>query len=249
MHIVNNGKHWLIFTYFFLLGGGNATKKYGYGNCQRLIGKSFTNIVQRTQGEYIMTSMDLHVIPPTGYNEDEVFKVSLKQYAQNIDQVWLTSYARQSKYSKFTSCADNSVDVKLCACAKEETASGTKSGETTPNGVPRKMFGSETIVKDLDSGCLLFLRRNYAKIALALEVTNVCANRTYEIELSGSPGERVYSNTLPIKLEIAPKTFYFLTSVNWYTTKDSFPLNFEAIVKVREENMQEFTNLGKIKVL
>ena len=248
-HCTQNGRRWLNFTYCFLLGGGNSTKKYGYGNCQRLIGKSFTNIVQRTQGEYIMTSMDLHVIPPTGYNEDEVFKVSLKHYTQDKDKVWLTSYVRQSKYSKFTSCADNSVDVKLCACAKEETASAIKkSGETTANGVPRKMFGSETIVKDLDSGCLLFLRRNYAKISLALEATNVCSNRTYKFELSGSPGERVYSNTLPIKLELAPKTFYFLTSVNRYTTKDSFPLSFEASVEVREEHIQEFTNLGKIKV-
>ena len=125
-----------------------------------------------------MTSMNLHVIPPTGHNEDEVFKVSLKQYAQDKDKVWLTSYLRQSKYSKFKSCADNSVDIKLCACAKEETASATKSGETTATGVPSKMFGSETIVIDLDSGCLLLLRRNYAKIALALEVTNICTDRT-----------------------------------------------------------------------
>lgn len=248
MPIVNNGKRWLNFTYFFQLGGGNSTKKYGYGNCQRLIGKSFTNIVQRSQGEYIMTSMNLHVIPPTGYNEDEVFKVSLKQYARDIDKVWLTSYVRQSKYSKFKSCADNSVDVKLCTCAKDETARVMKSGETTANGVPRKMFGSETIVKDLDSGCLLFLRRNYARVALALEVTNVCSDRTYKFELSGSPGERVYSNTLPIRLELAPKTFYFLTSVNRYTTKDSSPLSFEASVEVKEKHLQEFTHLGKIDV-
>ena len=195
-----------------------------------------------------MTTMSLHVIPPVGYNEDEVFKVSLKQYAQDKDKVWLTSYVRQSKYSKFKSCADDSVDVKLCACAREGSASATKSSETTANGVPRKMFGSDTIMKDLDSGCLLFLRRNYAKVGLALEVTNVCSDRTYKFELSGSPGDRVYSNTLPIKLELAPKTFYFLTSLSRYSTKDSFPLNFEASVEVKEEHLQEFTNLGKIKV-
>lgn len=188
-----------------------------------------------------MTTMNLHIIPPTGYNEDEVFKVSLKQYAQDKDKVWLTSYVRQSMYSKFKSCADYSVDIKLCACAK-------KSGEATPNGVPRAMFGSDTIVKDLDSGCLLFLRRDYANVALALEVTNNCSDRTYKLELSGSPGDRVYSNPLPIKLELDPRTFYFLTSVNRYTTKDSFPLNFEASVEVKEEHLQEFTNLGKITV-
>ena len=196
----------------------------------------------------MMTTMDLHVIPPTGYNEDEIFKVSLKHYAKAKDRVWLTSYERQSTYSKFKSCADNSVDIKLCACAKEETARATKSGEATAKGVPRTMFGSETIAKDLDSGCLLFLRRNYAKVALALEVTNVCNNRTYKFELSGSSRERVYSNTLPIKLELAPKTFYFLTSVNMYTTKDSSRLSLEASVEVKEEHLQEFTHLGKIDV-
>ena len=195
-----------------------------------------------------MTTMTLHVIPPVGYNEDEVFKVSLKQYAQDKDKVELTSYVRQSKYSKFKSCADDSVDVKLCACAREGSASATKSSETTANGVPRKMFGSDTIMKDLDSGCLLFLRRNYAKVGLALEVTNVCSDRTYKFELSSLPGDRVYSNTLPIKLELAPKTFYFLTSLNRYSAKDSFPLNFEASVEVKEEHLQEFTDLGKIKV-
>ena len=35
--------------------------------------------------------MDLHVVPPTGFTEDEVFKVSLKNYAKPEDKVWLTS--------------------------------------------------------------------------------------------------------------------------------------------------------------
>ena len=195
-----------------------------------------------------MTTMNLHVVPPAGYTEDEVFKVSLKQYAQAKDQVWLTSYVRQSKYSKFKSCADKSVDIKLCACAKDETAGATKSGEAIADSVPHEMFGSKTIVEDLHSGCLLFMRRNYGKVAVALEVTNVCSNRTYKFELSGSSGERVYSKTLPIKLELEPKTFYFLTSINRYTSKDSFPLYFDASIQVKNVNFQEFTDLGKIDV-
>ncbi|KAJ7315081.1 ligand-gated sodium channel [Desmophyllum pertusum] len=60
--------------------GGNISvpQRYGYGNCERLVGKSFTNVMERLQGDYILTTMDLHVVPPTGYKEDEVFKVSLK---------------------------------------------------------------------------------------------------------------------------------------------------------------------------
>ena len=196
-----------------------------------------------------MTTMNLHVFPPTGYKEDEVFKVSLKQYAQARDKVWLTSYVRQSKYSKFKSCADKSVDIKLCACDKGETAGATKSGEAMANSsVSHEVFGSKTISKDLHSGCLLFLRRNHGKVAVALEVTNICSNRTYKFELSGSSVERVYSKTLPIKLELAPNTFYFLTSVNRYTSKDSSPLYFEASVQVKNASVEEFTDLGKIDV-
>ena len=47
------------------------------------------------------------------------------------------------------------------------------------------MFGSETIVKDLDLNCLLFLRRNYGPFFFALDVANVCTDRTYKFELAG----------------------------------------------------------------
>lgn len=158
--------------------------------------------------------MYIHVLPPPGFKEDEVFKVSVKQYAQAKDKVWLTSFVRVSTYSKFESCADKSVDIKLCACAKQETTEPTNSEQQFAEKVPSKMFASTTIVKDLHSGCLLFLRRNHQIFSLALEVTNVCFDRTYKFELSGSSGERVYSIILPIYLELAPQTFYFLTSIN-----------------------------------
>ena len=206
----------------FLSGAGgvnSSAQRFGYGNCQRLVGKSFTNILHRYQGEYVLTTMDVHVFPPTGYKEDEVFKVSLKGYAQPEDKVWLTSYTRQSRYSKFESCADKSVDVRLCACAKEKTAGTTKRGASTRNRVPHKMFGSETIVKDLDSGCLLFLRRNHGITAVAAEVTNVCENRIYKFKLDGWGTERLFSKTLPINVELSPKTFYFLTSITKYAPK------------------------------
>ena len=192
--------------------------------------------------------MNLHVVPPTGYKEDEVFKVSLKHYAQAKDKVWLTSYIRVSKYSKFKSCVDKSVDIKLCACAKQQTVKATNSGQKLANSVPLQMFGSETIVKDLHSACLLLLRRNHGTVSLALEVTNVCTNRTYKFELSGSSGETIYSNTLPINLELTPRTFYFLTSISRYTSKDTSPLYCYANVQVKYEPFDEFTNLGEIDV-
>lgn len=78
------------------------------------MGKSFANIAQLSQGDNVTTTMDLRVVPPNGHKEDEIFKVSVKQQAETKDKVWLTSFIRVSRYSKFKSCADKSVDIKLC---------------------------------------------------------------------------------------------------------------------------------------
>ena len=38
--------------------------------------------------EFIVASMDIHVFPPTGYNEDEVFRFSVKQFAEPRDSTF-----------------------------------------------------------------------------------------------------------------------------------------------------------------
>ena len=195
-----------------------------------------------------MTTMDIHVVPPNGYEEDEVYKVSLKQYAQPKQKVFFLSFVRVTKYNKFEPCVDKSVDIRLCACAKEQTADMTKKGVLFENGVPRKMFGSETVVNDLDLNCLLFLRRNYGTFSFALEVANVCTDRTYKFELTGSMDQRIFANTVPMSRELPPKTFYFLTSVYKYLSKVNSALNLKANVQVKLKGAYDFTDLGKIDV-
>ena len=150
----------LIFIYFSL-SSGSGDSKYGYGNCQRLVGKPFEKVVKRFRGEYILTTMDIHVFPPAGFTEDEVYRVSVKQFAKPQQGVFFLSSVRVTMYNKFALCADKSVDIKLCACSKEQTADAEMKEVLFDNGVPREMFGSDTIVRDLDSNCLLFLRRNH----------------------------------------------------------------------------------------
>ena len=230
------------------LGNANSGNKSGFGNCERLVGKTFKNIIKRFQGQYIITSMDIHVVPPQGYEEDEVYKVSIKQYAQPKQGVFFLSFIRQTKYNKFESCVDKSVDIRLCACAKAKSADATKNGILFGNGVPRKMFGSETIVKDLDSNCLLFLRRNYGTFSFALEVANVCRDRTYKFELTGAMAQRIFANAVPMSRELTPKTFYFLTSVYKYISKVNSPLNLKASIQAKQDGSDEFKNLGTIDV-
>ena len=226
----------------------DSDKKSGYGNCERLVGKTFKNIIKRFQGEYIITSMDIHVVPPNGYEEDEVYKVSIKQFDKPKQGVFFLSFIRQTRYNKFESCVDKSVDIRLCACAKERTADMTRKGVQFDNGVPRKMFGSETIVKDLDSNCLFFLRRNYGTFSFALEVANVCTDRTYKFTLTGSMDQRIFANTVPINRELPPKTFSFLTSIYKYISKVNTPLNLKASIQVMKENSNEFKDLETVDV-
>ena len=195
-----------------------------------------------------MTSMDIHVVPPNGYEEDEVYKVSMRQYAKPEQRVFFLSFIRQTRYNKFESCVDKSVDIRLCACPKEKTAYMTKKGVLFENGVPRKMFGSETTVKDLDSDCLLFLRRNYGTFSFALEVANVCTDRTYNFTLTGSMDQRIFANTVPMNRELPPKTFYFLTSVYKYISKVNTPLDLKASIQVMKEDSDEFKDLKTIDV-
>ena len=116
------------------------------------------------------------------------------------------------------------------------------------NGVPRKMFGSETIVKNLDSNCLLFLRRNYGTFSFALEIANVCADRTYKFELTGLMEQRIFANTVPINRELPPKTLYFLTSVYKYVSKVNAPLNLKASIQVMQENSKKFKDLETVDI-
>ena len=188
------------------------------------------------------------MVPPTGYEEDEVYKVSVKQYDKPEQGVFFLSFIRETRYSKFASCADKSVDIKLCACAKEQTADVTKKELLFEKGFPQKMFGSETIVKNLDANCLLFLRRNYGTFSFALEVANVCTDRTYEFNMTGSMDQRIFANTVPISRELPPKTFHYLTSVFKYISKVNTPLDLKVSIQVKKEGSDTFDSLKTRKV-
>lgn len=226
----------------------NSKKNQGYGNCERLVGKSFTSVVKRFQGEFILTTMDVHVVPPNGYQDDEIFKVSVKQYSKPRQGVFFLSFVRMTMYNKFVPCQDKSVDIKLCACAKNQTSNDTKNGVLLGNGVPQEMFGAETKVKNLDSNCLLFLRRDFGTFSFALEVTNVCTDRMYKFSKTGSMDQRIFSTALPISRELPPKTFFFLTSVFKYLSKVNQALNLRASIQVKRAGSSEFSTLGTASV-
>ena len=64
-----------------------------------------------------MTTIIIHVVPPHEYKEDEVYKVSIKEFVQPKQRVFFLSFIWQTRYSKFEPCVDKSVDLKLRGCA------------------------------------------------------------------------------------------------------------------------------------
>ena len=87
-------------------------------------------------------------------------------------------------------------------------------------------------MKNMDSNYLLFLRQDYGTSYSALEVANVCINRTYKFEITGYMDQRIFSNIVPIRRELFSKTFYFLTSVYKYISKVNTPLDLEASIQL-----------------
>ena len=114
-----------------------------------------------------MTTMSLHVIPPVRYNDDEVFKVSLKQYAQDKDKVWLTSYVRQSKYSKFKSCAAFSspeAGLVLVSTKKSRPLARSNTGSPRFTDFPSLCACSESSLTNLiGSGFNLLCSQSHSK--------------------------------------------------------------------------------------
>ena len=82
----------------------------------------------------------------------------------------------------------------------------------------------------------LFLKRSYGSTALAVEVTNICENRTYTFKMDGGGKEILYSKKLPIDVELLPKTFHFLTSTMKHDPESTAKLYFTASIQVKNGN-------------
>ena len=67
----------------------------------------------------------------------EVLRVSVKHFAEPIERrsIFLNSI-RVTSYRKFAACADKSIDIKLCACTKDQISYVTNKGVLFENSVP-----------------------------------------------------------------------------------------------------------------
>ena len=201
----------------------SAKQVKGYGNCQRLVGSSFTKIRRRSEGGNFITTMDIAVLPG-----NEIFEVQIK-HPQSLRKpnsfLKLTVYERITIYRHFRKCADDMVSLGLCVCdhkklekqatsRKQRKWIKIKNKEDILEIISRSnSFGSPIRVKDIHSGCLLLMYRNHGKRSTSFEISNTCDDRIYNVTISVknfNAKKHFVSRKIPFSLNVPQRTIHFL---------------------------------------
>ena len=158
-------------------------------------------------------------------NTVEVFQILIETPLlpdETIAYAELVKFDRHTLYNRYQHCVDDSVDIRLCACAAKHdndlpiTSDGLRSLAT------RKMFGADTEVTELEEsgGCLLLLNRKQ-NLSISYELANLC-DGIYEFTIHGQSYNMLLTAKLPLVITVQPKTIYFLFSAIRYVVNDSF---------------------------
>ena len=200
-----------------------AKQVQGYGNCQRLVGRSFSKIRRRSQGGNFITTMDITVTPG-----NEIFEVQMT-YPQRLKKqtsfLNLTVHERITIYRHFRKCVDSSVSLALCVCGNNKLQKQPtkrkrrkwikiKSREDVLETIYRSnSFASQTRVKDIHKGCLLLMYRNHGRRSTSFEISNTCNDRTYHVTISVTDiNSKKYfvSRKIPFSIFVPQRTIHFL---------------------------------------
>ena len=202
---------------------GSTKQVKGYGNCQRLVGSSFTKIRRRSEGGNLITTMDIGVSPG-----NEIFEVQIKHPQRLKKQnsfLKLTVHERITIYRHFRKCADTAVSLGLCVCdhkklqkqhrkRKERKWITIETREDILEIISRSnSFGSQTRVKDIHSGCLLLIYRNHGGRSTSFEISNTCNDRTYSVTISVTnfnAKKHFASRKIPFSINVPKRTIHFL---------------------------------------
>ena len=191
----------------------------------RFTGKSFVDIMERQEGSSAIVSFSIHVTPPAGQTEDEIFKVAIKYPIKPRKDgigVEILTFNRQSMYNKYTSCIDQKVDIKLCACVKGQNKSVVESYESMKELVSRLMFGAESLLNYLHSGCLFLISRKHDRMSIVYEAANLCSNKVFRLTLHAKTRKMLMTRAMPVDVVLKPRTVVFLISAVRYVLNDSY---------------------------
>ncbi|KAL9963672.1 hypothetical protein ACROYT_G027199 [Oculina patagonica] len=202
----------------------NESTKTGDGkirrSCQRLQPLWFENVRERnskTDGALI-TSMNIRVasgdvVPQT----EDIFHVEVRTketVGENTLQMELLTYDRLTLFGKYSICADNGVDLKLCVCSQNARKTRSQITPLSPEGWVH--FGQRPVLKKIDNTkCLQLLTWSYAKKNFnSYEVANFCPNQSYTVKIDAVESSNMkFSCELPLYLDVKPGSVLFALSV------------------------------------
>ena len=215
----------------------------GYGNCQRLAGKRFSKIRQRSEKGVTVTTMDIHVTP--GY---EIFEVQIQhslRQNKHLSFIGMTHRERITIYRHFAKCVDSTVFLGLCVCdhrnfhqsltrqKQHKWVKITSRQDILDIIALSNSFGAETKTKDIHGGCLLLLYRNHDGRSTSFEISNTCKDRTYNVTISvTNAGQYFLSRRVPFAILLRQRTIHFLLVVRRSgNSKGNFKLKVSHLVK------------------
>lgn len=196
--------------------------RYGYHNCERLIGRRFNKVRRsasdRLGGSYTYV-MDVVV---DKYRGQEIFEVVLKvtlskpkSSVTNFKHIEVVKWRRVTIYQHFSKCCDQNINVELCICRKEST--GLRNpGRDLSRLLATPVFDTITIPVFIDSKCLLLLKRGRVNSFFSYELSNLCNDRVYEtkFQLVNSRRGRVKTTRkLPFTVTLRSWYVYYVTTV------------------------------------
>lgn len=193
----------------------------GYGACARFLGKSVETARQEISGNYVITILLLMVTPAYGVDSVERFEVKLNHSSVGQPNVQVMDIVRISVYGKYEACADKTVDVKLCACAKSQKTASARLRPDLRQLLLSHHFGLKTSLRFLSPRCLMFGERTLKTNVInklqprviAFEIANQC-RRTLKLKLGGTSRHSLASRKLPFTLILKPRAVVFLYAVN-----------------------------------
>ena len=192
----------------------------GFGACARFIGKTISRPHRIIDGEFFLTTLVLVVLPAWGKKTEESFEVVLKHPVSQQDNIEFQTFTRLSFYSIYESCADEGVDIKLCACAIKKTSK--RMPRELLRVIKRPSFRLQQSLHRIDSRCLVTaIRRKKIFVpgkpeetrVLTIEVVNQCFDKTFVLKIGGSYRKAIFSQSLPITVIVKPRTIHFILTV------------------------------------
>ncbi|XP_072016637.1 uncharacterized protein [Amphiura filiformis] len=158
----------------------NKESTYGFGRCERLVGKWIANAVESHHENTTVIEMDLHLPAKSHAPEpDDVFSVVVEVTSNSQDgpSLELVHYERSSVYAVYDKCRDEGVDAKLCICSLPNKSTPTRQWHLQPEAV----FGAVTTIVTLNKHVFIYERRSPSGVIL--EASCDQPNGAFEIAL------------------------------------------------------------------